>query len=378
MIFHLSVLAGSPKQESAWVEKLKAVTRGLAETKVDGASSGGTLGQIVFVDAAMKGLDDALDGIDRAGRAVFAIVSEGDDIPAALIEEKVDDVLVHPFRPLEVLSKLRHYQQILMWEEVGRVNSSFAGLIEQLHEDLQLAERLQKTLLPARFPELKGFNVKSRYLAGLKAGGDHFDVAESGDGNLLSVVLSDSSSYGLSSAVLSVLMRVAMKLSAEEARSCLDTVARIRDELLVTLGERDRLSLFYGVVSRKDFKLRYSNLGTTCAFYAPPGQGFRELAAQGEPISRSGAPLGRGESELVLEPDGRLALISDGFVEAAGGPGATSKMLDRFRKQDAADILNELVFRVKEKFTEPDDLPAQDCTAIVMDVSSKVLRLKAG
>ena len=34
-----------------------------------------------------------------------------------------------------------------------------------------------------------------------------------------------------------------------------------------------------------------------------------------------------------------------------------------------------VVFKVKSAFTEPDDLPAQDCTAVLFDMDSKVLRL---
>jgi serine phosphatase RsbU (regulator of sigma subunit) len=378
MVFHLTVVSDSAALESEWADRLRRVLVGLADVNVEAASRTGTHGQIIFVDVAMKGFSEALSRLDRRGRAVFLILDEranAEDVPVSLMEEKVDDVLVFPFRRLEVLSKIRHYQQILMWDEVARLNASFSGLIEQLHDDLKLAERLQKNRLPARFPEIKGFRALSRYLAGMRSGGDHFDLADAADGGSLSLVLSDSSSYGLSSAVLSVLMRVAMKLSSGEARACLDTVKKIQEELMLVLGERDRLSLFYGVVSRKDYRMRYSNIGTSCAFYAGPGAKFCELPSQGEPITRASGLISRGEAEIVLEPDGRLVLISDGFVEAVGGGVETTRLLDQFRTEEPADSLNELVFKVKAKLESADDMPAQDCTAIILDVNSRVLRL---
>lgn len=382
MSLHVTVLAADSSSEMKWVHHLKTISSDLLDATIGLASQEQTpskFGQVVFVDGLMPRLEETLESLDRSGRAVFLIATETSPQPqwsSLIAEGKVDDALVFPFRALEIQSKLRHYQQILNWEEVSRLNASFSGLIERLQEDLRLAERLQKSKSPIRFPEVKGFKVTSRYLAGMKSGGDHLDLAESKTGNQLSVVLADSSSYGLSSSLLSVLMRVAMKLSQEEVRSCEDTVRRIHEELLLTLNDKDKLSLFYGIVSRKDYSLRYVNLGTSTAYYAQPGQNFRVLPSQGEQITRtsSGLPKAEFQAELPLEPNGRLALISDGFLEVMGGEAQVLKALNQYRDTESADFLNELVFQLKSKFDEPHDLPAQDCTAVLLDVDSRILR----
>jgi serine phosphatase RsbU (regulator of sigma subunit) len=262
-----------------------------------------------------------------------------------------------------------------MWDEVSRLNASFTEVIQELHEDLKLAERLQKSRLPQRFPDLKGMKVASRYAAGARSGGDHFDLAESKDGNTLSMVLTDSSSYGLSSAVLGALMRVANRLSADESRSSIETVRKIREEILATLKEKDRLSLFYGVLSRKDYRLRYLNLGTSCAFYAAAGKGFEPLRPQGAPITRASGELEVKETELSLQPGSRLVLISDGFVEALEGPDRVRELLDQLRAKEASDSLNELTFKLKASYRGEDDVPPQDCTGVVLDLDSRLIRL---
>ncbi|OFZ56416.1 MAG: hypothetical protein A2428_15710 [Bdellovibrionales bacterium RIFOXYC1_FULL_54_43] len=375
-MFHLTVLANDARTEEALVQELTAAASGVAEVTVTAASrckDPAQYGQILFLDSQVP--ISALDSIDRAGRAVFLILPEGVPVPSAFGDGKFDDVLVRPFRPAEVISKIFRYQQILMWDEVSRLNASFSELLTRLKDDVQLAERLQRGKLPIRFPDIKGFKVTSRYLAGMRAGGDHFDLAESTDKNVISMVLSDSSSYGLSSAVLSVLMRVAMKLSSDEARSSLETVRKIRQELLLTLSEKDRLSLFYGVVSRKDYVLRYVNFGSSCAFYAPPQGLFQALPSSGESISRASEHEIEGQLETVLGPGGRLALLSDGFVEGAGGSIAALELLNGYREREAVEAVNELTFRIKSKFTEEDDMPSQDCTAAIFDLDSRLMRL---
>ena len=75
-----------------------------------------------------------------------------------------------------------------MWKHVMTINDSVTETLQSLHDDLQMAERLQKAKLPKRFPSIKGFQISSRYLAGMRSGGDHFDLAESKDKAKLSLV----------------------------------------------------------------------------------------------------------------------------------------------------------------------------------------------
>jgi len=375
MSISITVIAANELMENRWAKELGNTLSALLDVRVQPKSAGMELGQVVFIDGGMPGLDGVLESVDRRGRALFLLVEDPSGIPPALSDGRVDDVLVHPFRPLEALSKIQRFQQIMMWDEVSKLNESFHDLLGRLQEDLRLAERLQKAKSPVRFPELKGFRTSTRYMVGMKSGGDHFDLAESKDSSQLAMILSDSSSYGLSSSVLSVLMRVAVKLSTEESRSSHETVRRIHEELLLTLGEKDQLSLFYGVLSRKDYRLRYLNLGSSRAFYAPPGADFQDLPSHGGSISRSSGAIPQGEGVIALEPEGRLILLSDGFLNAIGDAEAVRKLLNSTRRAESADLVNELVFRVKSRFAEPDDLPEQDCTVAVLDVDSRVIRL---
>lgn len=375
----------------AWVRDLETILAGLGpldgaegEMQIRYAGKADATAEstnILFIDLNLPGLDDVLASVDRRRRAVFLVTGEGERelevARRALNAGSVDDVLIHPFRALEVQGKLRHYRQILMWDEVTRLNDSFGGLIERLHEDLQLAERLQKNRFPERFPETKGFRVLSRYVAGLKSGGDYFDLADSGPSGphgRLSLVMTDSSSYGLSSAVLSALMRVAMKLNADDTRTSSILVRRIYSDLLAALKERDHLSMFYGVISRKDLVLNYVNLGTTAAFHARKDGVFAALEHTGGPITRAeGTPKG-GDLNLELRPDDRLIVVSDGITEVLGGVDKTLELVNSFRERDSKDLLNELMFRVKKDLGE-EDLPAQDCSAIVLDVDARAMRL---
>jgi serine phosphatase RsbU (regulator of sigma subunit) len=372
------VVAGGSTEASRLAREIEAALNDWIRLEVgsDGTPEAGD-SQVVFVDARLQDLDARLARIDRSqGQAVFLVVDEGGGVPAALVEGRADDVLVRPFRSIEVLSKLRYYHQLQAHRESLELNAAYAGLIDRMREDLQLAERIQKLKLPRRFPEVRGFRVTSRYLAGERSGGDYIDLAETRDGQSFAMVMTDASSYRVSSAVLDAISRRMSNLPTDEVRSCVTAARRIRDGVLAHLGERDHLSLFYGVLSRKDYRLRFVNLGGARVFYAKPGDSFAEVVSgRGDPIVRAIGVRTENEGEVTLEPEGRLALVSDGFVETAGGPAEVLKILDQHRSADAADSLNELAFRAKRSVTEPEGLPAQDCTAVVFDVDSRVIRL---
>lgn len=379
--FKARVVAASEDASEALARELEDALNGWIQLEI-GWRGGGVTGiedgtQVLFVDAAAPGYEHLLQKLDRKpGQSVFLIVDEAANVPHALIEGLADDVLVRPFRPLEVLGKLRQYQRLQAYQEALELNHSYAQLVERLRDDLKLAERMQKMRLPRRFPEVKGFKVTSRYLAGERSGGDYVDLAETRDGQFMAIVMTDASTYRLSSAVLDTLSRRMGNLPAEEIRSCVTAARRIRDGVLGSMGDRDQVSLFYGVMSRKDYRLKFVNLGGARVFYAGPGKAFAEVASgHGDPLVRAMSVRTETEGELALEPGGRLVLVSDGVVETAGGVAEVLKVLEERRALDAADSLNELVFRAKRLVTGPDDLPVQDCTAVVFDVDSRVIRL---
>jgi hypothetical protein len=378
MSLKISVCGEDAGLEVEWVKSLHTALKGLLEFQICGSREQSEFGSIIFIGGTSDFIRSKLIETDRIGKAVFLIMQDQFEIPVLLKEGIVDDVMLFPFRSLEVLSKIRLYDQLRMWNQVSEINCSLQQILEQFKKDVDLIERLQKSKLPKRFPDLKGLRAESRYLAGMRSGGDFFDIAESEGKSHLSLVLTHSSSYGLSSAVLTVLMKVMMKLSVEtmgKPGATEETVRKIYDELLLTLGVKDRLSLFYGTLSRENNTLRYLNFGATCAFFSLPSQRFVQLPVQGEPFVQGRTFMTGVEQEIQLVPDSRLVLLSNGFIELAGGIQGVQEILNQFRDHASVDTLNELAFRVKSKLTSKDDMPAVDCTALVIEPEAEILKL---
>src|SRR6185437_7184732 len=146
MEISLTVFAKDGEAEERIASELRMAVGSLADLNFLRAPE---LGQIILVDedypALLEFLADLERNGNRRGRAVFLILPDLGEAPEEFLSGRVDDVLVHPFRSLEILSRIRHCQHILMWDELHEINSSFSDMIDQLRGDLKLAERLQKS-----------------------------------------------------------------------------------------------------------------------------------------------------------------------------------------------------------------------------------------
>lgn len=373
--------ARTQSEQSAIVSELKAILSPLSHVSVGEIPQGAS--SILVLDAQLPGLEKIIAELEssggRKGVSLWLRVHEGAALPELFVDGRIDELLIHPIRPLELIGKLRHHEQLRIAEKVMGLQSALAGVLKNLRADLDLLDRLQKSRLPVRFPDVKGFKITSRYLAGQKSGGDYFDLAESADNQQLAILVTDSSSYGLSSAVLSAVVRVVSKVSAEQSRSVREMVRGFYDELLMPLGPGDRLSIFYGTLSRKDYILKYLTLGSVRSFYRGPGGSFEEMPAQGGPLSQGSRnslsnPTFK-EGQLAWEPGGRMVILSDGFLEALGGIPQALELLEKFKERQGVDLLNELAFGIKSRLEDPKtDLPPQDATGMVMDLDPKVIR----
>jgi hypothetical protein len=347
-------------------------------------------GELVILDGTSSQLPQWISRTtakaDRLGRATIVCLPEEAALPEVYREGLVDGILVSPFRALEIQALLRFVIQAQAWAEVKRVAEETRHTLDQLREDMQLAERIQREHLPVRFPDVKGFKVRSRYFAGERSGGEHLELADSRDASQLLMLMTDSSSYGLSSAVISTIGRVAARIGLESLRSPGESGTILLNEIRHALKPRDQLSFFYGILSRKDFVLRYLSLGICPLFVRRQGGRFEPLASHGKAFASGGLlPLPTDQSEVSLGRSDRLVLLSDGFQRVICGvtpseapdPMSVAGWLDKKSQEsgDSESLLNELSYSLRSRITEEDALPPEDCTAAVFDVDSKILKL---
>ena len=185
---------------------------------------------------------------------------------------------------------------------------------QRMEQDLRFAQRVQKSFLPSRLPEIEGFAFKTYYTAAYEVGGDFYDIIEAGPGRI-SIVIGDVSGKGVSAALMMARVMSEVRSYAFRDLSPEEIVAAINASLEQTV-EGQFVTFLYASLDTKDSIIRFVNAG-----HLPPAVRRADGAVQllEEP---SNLPLGIMEdisyegSDFALNPGDLIFLCTDGVIEA--------------------------------------------------------------
>ena len=183
-----------------------------------------------------------------------------------------------------------------------------------------IADRLQEALLSLP-DELPGISFAHAYHSASEAarvGGDFYDVFEI-EHHLLGITIGDVAGKGLDAAVLTSLVKNAIRVHADEKGATPAHILALTNDVIYKATPTESfVTVFFGVLDARDGRLVYSNAGhTTAALVSGDGRANR--------ISVTGPLLGAfenvefGQAETCLDPDDLLFLYTDGLTEARRG-----------------------------------------------------------
>lgn len=331
-------------------------------------------GAVVLVELSDEGQRFAQEIQTKQVHCLLAVAENLEkNLDALLKADWADGWWLWPFQGVALVGALRAGTLLRRARQLSK-GVVLDETLQGLKGDLEIASQLQRERFQSRLEDMGGFKFKSRYLAGARAGGNYFEAVESEDGKYLHLLVTDSSSYGLSSQILGLVFRMTSQLSRKHQTTPRGLLTVFRSEILAAMRPTDQLSVFIASLSRRDLKLRYLHLGLGQVRYIDESHsGWQELArVAGPPLSRSRFEVPEQEGELQLSPGGRLVILSPGFSEHLG----QGDWDERVKKSDPKDLLTELTYRVRNHCSrQSQELPERDCTAIVLDLDKKMMRL---
>ncbi|BAL88993.1 putative magnesium/manganese-dependent protein phosphatase [Actinoplanes missouriensis 431] len=252
-------------------------------------------------------------------------VTEGDVVNPLLLEKGIRSLLGVPIVAGADLIGVLHIGSLSRRDfsdddvallELVADRAGLAGRIRSAKLEQQAALALQRSLLPARLPEVPGVELAARYVPGHAAGvgGDWYDVFLLPSG-WLGVVIGDVSGHGLASAV--VMGRI---------RSALRAYAMICDDPAQALTLLDRkvqhfeagslTTALYVMVSPSRDRVVLSSAGHLRPVVAVPGRpAMLADCIVDPPLGVGRHARSRRSSTLALVPGAVLLCYTDGLVE---------------------------------------------------------------
>jgi sigma-B regulation protein RsbU (phosphoserine phosphatase) len=205
--------------------------------------------------------------------------------------------------------------QIAIALENSRVFEEVAGKEEMMRDEMEIARRLQKSMLPARNPAIPGFEIAADSTPAITVGGDFYDFIEL-DGGRWGIVVGDVSGYSLPGALVMSSAREVVRIYSEFDPDPAVLMKRAGTHLSSGLGKHMFVALLYGVLDPEKRTFTFCNAGLVEPAFLRRGR------ARFVPTKSNRFPLGKfphleyTPRTIHLKRGDTLVLATDGTIEA--------------------------------------------------------------
>jgi serine phosphatase RsbU (regulator of sigma subunit) len=185
-----------------------------------------------------------------------------------------------------------------------------------LERDLELADQIQRSFLPAGLPQIAGYRFFDYYHPASYVGGDYYQYLPLADGRL-AIVVADVVGHGLAAAMLTAKLAADVRYQLLTDGPPAEAIVRLNRSLSATMGDNHFVTLVLVVLDPKSGQLAVVNAGHPPPLIRPPGGEAAEIGIQG-----SGLPLGvvtdatYEETAIQVPRGGLVAVYTDGIREA--------------------------------------------------------------
>lgn len=143
--------------------------------------------------------------------------------------------------------------------EMEEMNDVIQAQNQRMINELEMAGRLQKSLLPDTFENINGVTFSCKYFPSIHIGGDLYDVVDVGNGQS-GFMIADVSGHGVAAALISCMFKMSFHALASTVASPKILMHLLNKELRPVLNE-DYITSFYVLVDRYSKSISYSNAG---------------------------------------------------------------------------------------------------------------------
>lgn len=242
----------------------------------------------------------------------------------------------------------------------------------QLEEELFLASKMHRALLPQSVEQIEGFDVKAMSLAARTVGGDYYDFLPAADRGSVRVVIADTMGKGLPAGLLMSNVQGALRILSEEIESPALLIARLNQWLCRNVPITKFISL--ACISLKPHSGQEARIAYTNAGHCPPILVRKDGVI--ESLEPTGGVIGvhedfaYEEQSLTMAPGDLLFLYTDGVTEAENQSGdmfGEERLIEYIRNRSASplEIILEGLLNDVRNFSGKKE-PGDDFTAIAL------------
>jgi sigma-B regulation protein RsbU (phosphoserine phosphatase) len=238
------------------------------------------------------------------------------------------------------------------FETIRRVFNAHTQLVS-LQQELDVARRMQQSILPTRFPQRPDLALQATMLPAKEVGGDFYDYFWLDEARI-GLVIADVAGKGVPAALFMAVARTLLRATATGASGPAECLSRANDLLAKDNESATFVTVFYAILDTRSGLLRYANGGHNLPCLLAP-DGSLSVLPQSEGIALGVMDsMEFEEGQLLLAPGSALLLYTDGVTEAfdtgrqAFGEERLAEVLRAGARDDAEALVARLLAAVQD------------------------------
>jgi sigma-B regulation protein RsbU (phosphoserine phosphatase) len=291
------------------------------------------------------------------------------------LEAGADACIVRPFDPSELQAQVQAFLRLKRLHdrvrerttEFHRANRRLRQAYQQVDQELELARRIQQSLLPRALPEVPGARFAVTYRPCGRVGGDFYDAFRL-DETHAGFYVADVVGHGVPASLLTMFLKKAVRAKeingSQYQLTPPDEVLRHlnREMLEQALAENPFITMVYGLYDASQRNLAFARAGHPYPLLVPANDEARFLEVHG-------TLLGVFDTEFVkrteaLEPGDKVLFYTDGLETAEVTAQSLLTRIPKYRDQP----IEEMVTSLADDLIGADGL-ADDLTLLGLEIS---------
>jgi sigma-B regulation protein RsbU (phosphoserine phosphatase) len=269
----------------------------------------------------------------------------------------------------------REFRQLA--DALNRMIADLRDRIRLLHS-LGIAMEVQRRLLPATAPKVRGLDVAGHSTYCDETGGDYYDflMLDKAAPDQVLVALGDVMGHGVAAALVMAGVRAVLRDRAVAAGDLAELLGRLNKLIAADHGGDRFMTMHLSVVDSKTGTMRWVSAGHDPVIVYDPADGtFAEVGEGDLPLGIMDDTQYREQTSAVLRPGQILFIGTDGVWETPDAKGEQYGK-DRLReviRECAARSAAEIAHAVRERLTSfrGDVKSVDDVTYVVVKVLAK-------
>ena len=243
---------------------------------------------------------------------------------------------------LTIQRTLQHLEE---WREALQSRDKLVAL----QNELDVANNIQQSVLPAAFPESDAYEIYGSMQPARNVGGDFFDVQILRDGKI-GLAIADVSDKGMPAALFMMSSRMLLKGAGQRFETPGEALVEVNNLLDAENEAAMFVTLFYAIYNPRNHKFTYANGGHNEPIIVHPDGSTTVIDPTGGTALGIIPGIDYDEDSVELQPGDTVILYTDGITEAFNSEAELFGM-DRLRE----------VFRDKQPVN------AEETSAMVFD-----------